>query len=276
MAFRAGYTEQGEGVVGSMLHKQVILGMVLIVTAVSCTERELIPLTPLTPITPIALTQAVPSPTISPPLTPAPGISALVYDKLDPFFREQFEQLTDYEQLILDLCFEHPPDERVLWAIETRVIEVRWMGPVANVIKLPCWAVRVRLKPQSLSTIASVEGLYKLVLVEPAPNGDYVSKLDGTVRTLAKYRENSAKLAVFVHVKEKMSQTRIGELEQLGLTLFPETWIPPQGSNSTGFYLGEMQVSNIVQLARLSDIVRITSAEVEMKPSPAEEAIPRG
>jgi hypothetical protein len=227
---------------------------------------------------PAILAPVVPSQTISPTPTLTPGLSTLVYDKLDPFFREEFMRMANYEQLILDLCFEHPPGEQVLQFIEAQVIEIQWTGPVVSLIELPCWAVRVCLTPQSLPVISHTDGLYRLVLIEPVPvpRADYLSKLDGAVQTLVRYRENSAQLTVFVHVKEEMSQTRIRELEGLGLTLMPETWIPPNGSHSTGFYLGEMQVCNVVQLAKLGDIVRITSAEMELKPSLAEEAIPGG
>lgn len=252
------------------VHLLVILGIILTVTVASCAKP---PVTTL-PV-PVTLTPAVPSPTVSPCPTLTPGVSTPLYDKLDPFFRDGFEQVADYEQLILDLCFEHPPSEQVLRDVETQVIEVQWTGPVAHMIELPCWAVRVRLTPQSLPAISHTNGLYRLVLIDPAPTADYLSKLDNIVQTLVRYRENSAKLTVFVHAKEEMSQTRIRELKGLGLTLMPETWIPPNGSHPTGFYLGEIQACNVVQLAKLGDIVRIASAETELKPSP-EETIPGG
>lgn len=268
------YRRNGNTSKWGTVHPLVILGIVLTTTVAGCTETS-VPKRTLAPISQDTLT----SPSFSTPVTStlvSTPADSIIYDRLDPFFREDFGQVAHYEQLVLDLCFGHPPSEQVLQFIEAQVIEVQWTGPVVSPIELTCWAARVRLAPQSLPAISQIDGLYRLVLIEPAPKGDYLSKLDGIVRTLARYRENSADLTVFVQVREEVSQARIGELQRLGLTLIPETWIPPQGSNCPGFYVGTIQVSQIVQVARLSDIVGIASAETELKPSVEEDTSPGG
>ena len=93
-----------------------------------------------------------------------------------------------------------------------------------------------------------------------------MKKRDSTLQFLAKYRVNSETLGVFVHMEDEVSRDRIEELQQLGLTLDPESWLPPVDPHPTGFYGGEAQVSQIVQIASLSDIVKLTSAEIQVSP----------
>lgn len=190
-----------------------------------------------------------------------------MYDRLDPFFRQFYDEAMQTETLGLHLCFWQSPSEDVLQSIDVQVFNTQLTGSIAVPMQTPCWAVRVNLLPQSVPAITRIEGLYKVVLVKPAPEADYLAKLGGIACFLAKYRPNCESLEVFVHMEKEVNQSRIKELEELGLILYPQSWIPPLGAHTTGYYIGQAKIADIVQLAKLSDIVRITSAERELSPN---------
>lgn len=196
-------------------------------------------------------------------------------NKLDPFFYASFDEVIESEVLSLHICFETSPDEDIIREIEHHSISMQTLGQIAGPIEVPCWAIFASISPESLPVVSQMDEPYKLVLIDPAPKGDYLLKLDSIVQFLSKYRPNSQNLDVFVYVEKEVDESKFEEWKNLGLTLNLDSWIPPTTSHPTGYYGGEVLVSNIVELSKLKDIVRIVSAETQVFPS-MEEQLPGG
>lgn len=187
--------------------------------------------------------------------------------QLDPFFANEYADVITHPELLLDLCFKQDPGAQVLQQIKSTGLEVQGSGPIVGFVSVPCWAVRVRTATANLPALLQLPGLYKVALVQPAPKGAYLGKLDALVQFLSQYRENSSVLHVFVHVPQRLSLSRIDELRGWGVTIRPETWLPPVAPNSSGFYTGELIAGSVVQIAMQQDVLQVTSAEEEINPA---------
>ncbi len=66
---------------------------------------------------------------------------------------------------------------------------------------------------------------------------------------------------VFLHFAQKPTDSQINELQSFGVTIYPDSWIPPVGSHPTGFLLADMPIDKLDALASRSYIVSLDSAE---------------
>jgi hypothetical protein len=174
-------------------------------------------------------------------------------DKLDPFFRDRYDEVMQAGELVINLCFWNEPDDTILQQIEAQVIT---MEPIGTIQGNSCWIVNVRLPPQTVPIVSQFADVYKVILQEP--NLSY-PKIDGQAQFLAKYKPNHEKLDVFVYMEKEVSQSRLDELQAMGVTLYPDSWIPPVGVHPNGYYSGNILVSEIVTIAKMDDIVQINS-----------------
>ncbi|MDD5313421.1 MAG: S8 family serine peptidase, partial [Dehalococcoidia bacterium] len=71
---------------------------------------------------------------------------------------------------------------------------------------------------------------------------------------------------VFIYLDEKPDAARIAELAALGITAYPQSWIPPVGSHPKGFITADVPVSDVEALAERDYVARIDSAEVVFYP----------
>jgi Tol biopolymer transport system component/subtilisin family serine protease len=71
---------------------------------------------------------------------------------------------------------------------------------------------------------------------------------------------------VFLHFAEQPTATQIDELCSLGVTINPESWIPPVNSFTTGFVLADMPLDKLDSLAAKSYIVSLDTAEQTLSP----------
>jgi len=71
---------------------------------------------------------------------------------------------------------------------------------------------------------------------------------------------------IFIHFNEKPSQSQVGELEAIGLTVYLDSWIPPVGNHPTGFIIADMPVDKMEELADKDYIVRLETAEKQLEP----------
>jgi len=55
---------------------------------------------------------------------------------------------------------------------------------------------------------------------------------------------NLNKQRIFIHASEELSQSQIEELEDMGLTLYLDSWIPPVNNHATGFIIADMPKPN--------------------------------
>jgi Tol biopolymer transport system component/subtilisin family serine protease len=66
---------------------------------------------------------------------------------------------------------------------------------------------------------------------------------------------------VFLHFTQPPSQDQKSDLSSLGVTVFPDSWIPPVNNFKTGFVLADMPVDKLGSLAAKSYIVGLDTAE---------------
>jgi len=81
-----------------------------------------------------------------------------------------------------------------------------------------------------------------------------------TETTLANQEE------VFLHFAQKPSSSQLNDLTALGVTVYPNTWIPPVGAFTTGFVLADMPINELSTLAAESYIVTMDTAEQSLSP----------
>jgi len=66
---------------------------------------------------------------------------------------------------------------------------------------------------------------------------------------------------VFLHFMQRPTTANLSELAALGVTAYPDSWIPPVGSHPTGFILADMPVDKLDALAAKDYIVNLNTAE---------------
>ncbi len=66
---------------------------------------------------------------------------------------------------------------------------------------------------------------------------------------------------VFLHFAQKPTDLQIKDLESLGVTVYPDSWIPPVGNHPTGFILANMPVDKLEALTSKSYIISLDTAE---------------
>ena len=73
---------------------------------------------------------------------------------------------------------------------------------------------------------------------------------------------------VFIHLEERPDTSRVSELEALGLTVHPDTWIPPVGVHTTGFLIADMPVGSLDALAAKDYVIKLDTAEQKVEVEP--------
>ena len=71
---------------------------------------------------------------------------------------------------------------------------------------------------------------------------------------------------IFIHTTENLSQAQVEELEAMGLTLYPNSWIPPVKDHPTGFILADMPVDKLNELSGKNYVIRLDTAERVLEP----------
>jgi len=71
---------------------------------------------------------------------------------------------------------------------------------------------------------------------------------------------------IFIHLSQELNPSQIEELEDIGVTLYLDSWIPPVGAHPTGFILADMPVDKLEELAAKEYVVRLDTAERLLEP----------
>ena len=71
---------------------------------------------------------------------------------------------------------------------------------------------------------------------------------------------------VFLYFTQKPTTAQLGELTAQGVTVYPDSWIPPLKNHPTGFILADMPVDKLDELASKNYIVQMDSAEQQSYP----------
>ncbi|MCX8126434.1 MAG: S8 family serine peptidase, partial [Dehalococcoidia bacterium] len=71
---------------------------------------------------------------------------------------------------------------------------------------------------------------------------------------------------IYIYFAQKPTSKQVSELAAIGVTVYPDSWIPPVGNHPHGFVLADAPVDRIADLAARADIVRMDSASQTFYP----------
>ncbi len=71
---------------------------------------------------------------------------------------------------------------------------------------------------------------------------------------------------VFIHLAQPLTPAQLVELQALGTTVHPDSWLPPVGNSPTGFVLADMPVDKLDALAAKDYVVSLDTAERQATP----------
>ncbi len=66
---------------------------------------------------------------------------------------------------------------------------------------------------------------------------------------------------IYIHSEEMLDSSQIAELQEMGIIVYPESWLPPVGAHPTGFILADMPLDKLDELAGKDYIATLDTAE---------------
>jgi hypothetical protein len=103
-------------------------------------------------------------------------------------------------------------------------------------------------------------GLKKEQLVSPNPERLSQMQIQGVDISNLKIQK------IYVYLSEPLTPSQINAFQQIGVQVFLNSWIPPVGNNPDGFYLAEMPVDKLDDLASLDYVIKLDTAEIILRP----------
>ena len=74
--------------------------------------------------------------------------------------------------------------------------------------------------------------------------------------------DNLENQRIFIHLKHELNDSQVKELQNIGLTLYLDSWIPPVGAHPTGYIIADMPIEVLEELADKEYIVNL---EIQIK-----------
>ena len=71
---------------------------------------------------------------------------------------------------------------------------------------------------------------------------------------------------IFIYLAQPITPAQAQELQAIGITLYPDSWIPPTDEHLEGFLVADMPLDQLAQLAARDYVLRLDSAEKVAKP----------
>jgi hypothetical protein len=78
--------------------------------------------------------------------------------------------------------------------------------------------------------------------------------------------DNLKNQRIFIHLESELSEAQVKELQNMGLTLYLDSWIPPVGAHTTGYIIADMPIDALEELAKVEYIVKLDTAEQQLQP----------
>jgi len=78
--------------------------------------------------------------------------------------------------------------------------------------------------------------------------------------------ENLSIQRVFIHLAQEPTAGQIDELKAMGITPYPDSWIPATGGHPTGFMVADMPIDKLDELSGKDYVVRLDTAEQLLEP----------
>ncbi len=95
------------------------------------------------------------------------------------------------------------------------------------------------------------------------PAGQEINEESGTDMNTT----GSSERRVYLYFSETPSSGQLEDLEEMGVTVFSHSWVPPAGAHPAGFLLADIPADKLKQVEALEFIVRVELAE-EIIPLP--------
>ena len=80
------------------------------------------------------------------------------------------------------------------------------------------------------------------------------------------------KQLVYIHLKRKLSPSRIASLKEIGVIVYEDSWVPPLENHPTGYIIASMPIDRLYDVARKSFVTRLETAEQVLLPKNDEAA----
>ena len=87
-----------------------------------------------------------------------------------------------------------------------------------------------------------------------------------TMRQMGMMVDNLEKQRIFIHLERELDDSQVKELENMGLTLYLDSWIPPVGAHPTGYIIADMPIDVLGEVAEEEYIIRLDTAERQLQP----------
>jgi len=119
--------------------------------------------------------------------------------------------------------------------------------------------IEIKLSKASALLLLQID-LREKQLADPTPERLEQMKAMG-MRT-----ENLEVQRIFIHFAQQPTAQQIGELEAMGITPYPDSWIPPAQGHPTGFMVADMPIDRLGELAGKDYVVQLDTAEQLLEP----------
>jgi len=83
----------------------------------------------------------------------------------------------------------------------------------------------------------------------------------GQMKAMGMRTDNLSLQRIYIRLYKPLTAGQADELKALGLTLYPDSWIPPAGSSPTGSMLADMPVDKLDTLAAKDYVIGLDTAE---------------
>ncbi|HHT9112577.1 MAG: S8 family serine peptidase [Planctomycetes bacterium] len=80
------------------------------------------------------------------------------------------------------------------------------------------------------------------------------------------------KQLVYIHLKRKLSPSRVASLKEIGVIVHEDSWIPPVKNHPTGYIIASIPIDRLYDVARKSFIIKLETAEQMLLPKNDEAA----
>jgi len=78
--------------------------------------------------------------------------------------------------------------------------------------------------------------------------------------------DNLENQRIFIHLERELNEAQVKELQNMGLILYLDSWIPPVGAHPTGYIIADMPVDALDELVEREYIIRLDTAERVLEP----------
>jgi len=142
-----------------------------------------------------------------------------------------------------------------------RPIKVTGVVKVTEEGELYLYAQEIEIKMEKASALLLLQvDLKEKQLTTPTPE-----RLE-QMKAMGMKTDNLDMQRIFIHLTQEPTVQQIEELEAMGITPYPDSWISPAGGHPTGFIVAEMPIDKLDELAAKDYVVRLDTAEQALEP----------